>query len=300
MTVTIVGLGETGTAIAQLLLNSTRFIRLNIMDPSDKLQGRIIDLSHSGVRNNNTLLFNDRTAFNSSDAIFFCAGTRNLPGVNRESMAQINKVLIEQVFNGITLKDDTVVFVISNPLDAMVSWISHYFGNKKLVIGTGTLLDTWRLRWLLAKRYTIPIEEVSAAVIGEHGDTMVPVWSITKIGEQILSDMLSEDQLNELRLELLSIATKIRATENATKYGVAAVALELFDAFLSTEPRKTIASVPYSEASQKTALKKTLAIGQFVEIGDGKCRTLDTFSELSVDEQKAFEASLKKLDKLVE
>lgn len=296
MVITLIGLGETGTAIAQLLLNSYNSIQLNIMDPSDRLSGRIIDLSHAAVRNNNGVLFNDRRAFEESNFIFFCAGTRNLPNASRESMSVINKALIDTVFDGIKLKSSCIILVISNPLDAMVTWISHYFDNKLLVLGTGTLLDSWRLRRMLSERYRVPVDVIQAHVIGEHGESMVPVWSQTYIAGNAITEELDSVQLDELRLELLSMAKKIRETENATKYGVASVALDLYESLQAPRRTRIIASIQRVDESGK---QQAPAIGRFIEVGYGKCHVMDFLSELTLAERSAFEESIKKVEVVV-
>jgi L-lactate dehydrogenase len=203
MILSVIGLGETGTAVSQLLLNDYRNIQLNITDPNPNLKGRILDLSHSGIRNENVVHLNDRNLLSQSDVIFFCAGTRNLPGASRESMASVNQKLIEDVFRGIQLRPDCKIIVISNPLDAMVTWISAYFENRLCVIGTGTLLDSWRLKYIIAQQFQLEPERIEAVVLGEHGESMVPIWSMTTVDGIPIEELYGRPQLEELKIKLL-------------------------------------------------------------------------------------------------
>lgn len=244
MVISIIGLGETGTAIAHELMVKYQSIRINIIDTNENLDGRILDLAHAGVSNNNRIAFQNATWFDQSDFIFFCAGTRNKPGESREQMADANKKLISKVFDTCNFTQKPVVIVISNPVDAMTTWISQALSGKAQVIGTGTLLDTWRLKLILAQRFNIELDAVETAVVGEHGDTMVVLWSQTSVKGQLIAEMFGSQDLLAIEQELRASAKRIRQTENATKYGVGAVAVHLLDLFQSNSPTITIASIP--------------------------------------------------------
>lgn len=297
MILSIIGLGETGTAISQLLLNDYRNIQLNIIDPNPNLRGRILDLSHAGIRNENLIHLNDRTLLSQSDSIFFCAGTRNIPGASRESMASVNQKLIVDVFNGIELRPDCRIIVISNPLDAMVTWISSYFEQRLCVIGTGTLLDSWRLKFIIAQHFRLDPERIEAVVLGEHGDSMVPIWSKTTVDGLPIQELFSQPQLDELKVKLLSVAKEIRETENATKYGVAAAALHLFASLEDNEENETIASVLEQRIVPDEGSKSPVAFGRPVRIAQGKVIIQD-FEMDDQEEKDALEHSIQKISKI--
>jgi len=291
MKLSVIGLGETGTAVSQLLLNNYRNIQLNITDPNPNLKGRILDLSHSGIRNENVVHLNDRNLLSQSDIIFFCAGTRNLPGASRESMASVNQKLIEDVFRGIQLRPDCKIIVISNPLDAIVTWISEYFENRLCLIGTGTLLDSWRLKYIIAQQFQLEPERIEAVVLGEHGDSMVPIWSMTTVDGIPIEELYGRPQLEELKIKLLSVAKEIRETENATKYGVAAAAIHLMTGLLSKEEVITNASfLGHSALSENNSI----SFGQFVVLKEGTCLRFSNYS-LNEEENSALSLSIEKI-----
>lgn len=286
MNITIIGLGETGTAIAHELMVKYQSIRLNILDSNENLEGRILDLAHAGVANNNRIAFRNDLWFRQSDFIFFCAGTRNLPGESREIMAQSNKTLIAEVFQNSSFKQLPVIIVISNPVDAMATWISNYLGNKALVFGTGTLLDTWRLKLIIAEKLDLNLEDVNTAVIGEHGETMVVLWSQTTVNGLPITDIYGKEDIDLIEKELRLSAKKIRQTENATKYGVGAVALYLLGCFLSAKACETIASIKCE--------KNSVFYGQSCLISSQGVRTIDD-SKINESERNNLGESIDKI-----
>jgi L-lactate dehydrogenase len=291
MIISIIGLGETGTAVSQLLLNDYRNIQLNISDPSEHISGRILDLAHAGIRNENVIFVNNIELLEKSDFVFFCAGTRNIQGASRESMANVNRALIQAVFDSVHVKESCKIIVISNPLDAMVTWISTYFENRLCVIGTGTLLDSWRLKYIIAQQFQLEPERIEAVVLGEHGDSMVPIWSMTKVDGIPIEELYGRPQLVELNIKLLSVAKEIRETENATKYGVAAAAIHLMVALLSKEEVITIASYP-SQSSLSD--KSGISFGQFVVLKEGTCLRFNN-DYLNEEEKSALSLSVEKI-----
>jgi malate/lactate dehydrogenase len=206
-------------------------------------------------------------------------------------MASVNQKLIVDVFNGIELRPDCRIIVISNPLDAMVTWISSYFEHRLCVIGTGTLLDSWRLKFIIAQHFRLDPERIEAVVLGEHGDSLVPIWSKTTVDGLPIQELFSQPQLDELKVKLLSVAKEIRETENATKYGVAAAALHLMAGLLSKEEVITIASFPSQSILSN---KNRISYGQFVVLKEGICWRLNDDS-LNEEEKTALSLSIEKI-----
>ncbi len=289
MVLTVIGLGETGTAISQLILTHYRNNQLNVIDVNSNIQGRVLDLSHAGVGNNNSISLNDRKLFSGSDYVFFCAGIRNLPGEPRETMAAKNHLLLQSVFEEIQFSNHPTIIVISNPVDAMVTWITNMNLGAKNVIGTGTLLDTWRLKLILSEHAGIVQDKVKTAVYGEHGDDLVVIWSATYLDNVGIMDLYGEEELQELEVMLKHTAKKIRDTENATKYGVGAVALFLLDALLRKDDTETILSVKGEEG---------IAYGRPVRITKEGIDYL-RLQGLNDHEKSKLELSIKKIDKVV-
>ena len=234
-TISIIGFGETGSLIASLINQSRRNLSINIMDPSDNIEGRLLDMKHAGVPQNNKIQLNNTELLSKSQLIFYTAGVRGEPGENRMKRAFDNLNIIEDVFDGTELLESALIISISNPVEATAQWIHETTNEKIKIISTGTLLDTFRLQNILSTHFDEPLSAVETMVAGEHGTKMFPIWSQTKIRDKHISSLASEEQLEKFTLELKASATKIRGTEKATKYGVAQAAIFLAKHYFSQE-----------------------------------------------------------------
>ena len=235
MNACVVGLGETGAAIVSLLNHHLDDSNINILDPSENIAGRFLDLAHATSFKDNILKLNDFNDVSDSDFLFFCAGFRNAKDGDRLSVAKQNKNLIKVVFDKLSLKKECKIIVLTNPVDLITKWINEYFSRKQLVIGTGTDLDTYRLKYILSQESKSPLSDVNIDVIGEHGQTMVPLYSSGSIKGKKITNIFNTKQLNQITEELKNAAKNIRKTEEATKYGVAQCAIELMEALNSNE-----------------------------------------------------------------
>lgn len=244
----IVGLGETGKAIAALLITTFKSTSLTILDPSEHISGRILDLQHAASFNFNTIHINDFEKASNADYIFFCAGVRNPKGATRESTAKTNKMLIGKVFENFTPKPSTKIIVVTNPVELITEWISEYFNHNITVVGTGTALDKYRLHWLIHEHTQQPLEEIIVDVIGEHGDGMTPIYSQGSVGNQQISSIIQPEQLYQITQTLKNAAKTIRITEEATSYGVAQCALVILEAFEHKNPTLLPVSIQITEA----------------------------------------------------
>lgn len=224
---TFYGLGEVGSLTIALLNSNYSNITINIIDEQDLLSGRLLDLAHAAACNNNTILFNNKALIEQSDALVFAAGASNLHGESRNSVAAKNKALASKLFRDQPFAKFPTIFVITNPVDAMSFWIQEIVKDKAQVIGTGTSLDSFRLKFIVSKYFQCEAADVQTMVLGEHGQYMVPVFSQTKIKGIPIWELASEDQLQLIKQELIQSAFAIRQTERSTKYGIAETCLQL-------------------------------------------------------------------------
>jgi len=250
MNITVIGCGETGATISALLLSKYKEITLNILDPDENISGRILDLEHAATGNGSEILWNDFTSASDSDYLFFTAGTRGEKGEDRSRKAKENKKLIASIFSQFRPKEHALIITISNPTEVMSYWISEYLEGRNLVVGTGTSLDTFRLQSILAKYFKKPINNINTMVIGEHGSNMTPIWSQTSQKGDLISEMVSEKQLEDFTTELKNCATTIRKTEVATKYGVSQCAVTILSNYITPNKVKLAISYPTSKIEQ--------------------------------------------------
>lgn len=248
MQIAIIGFGETGSCITSLIIHEYADIIIHVLDPSDDISGRLLDMQHAAAFRNIEITFNNSNSLSLADYIFYCAGARNAKDGDRISVTQQNKELIEVIFGNVKLKSTVKIIVVTNPVELISTWISEYFNHEIVVVGTGTLLDTYRFKFLLSKSLNVLPNEVEAIVIGEHGQGMTPILSQTKAKGKLIQSLLSENELSRLTKDLKDSAKTIRLTEEATKYGVSECAVVLMNQFESPDPLKTIASVAAPEA----------------------------------------------------
>ena len=238
----IIGLGETGVTIGALFNHHFSNNAIHVLDPSDSVAGRLLDLQHAGAYRNNQFTWNDFSAAASADIIFYCAGFRNAKEGDRLSLAKKNKDLIKTIFDSFVPSESAKIIVVTNPVELITEWISEYFDGQRITVGTGTDLDTFRLKFLLAKRLNVLPFEVNVKVIGEHGDSMVPLYDSAMIKGNKLTSLLSRNELIQLTIDLKNSAKAIRKTEEATKFGVAQCAVEIMNSFFGDQKREHIVS----------------------------------------------------------
>lgn len=230
MTISIIGIGEVGSVLTAMLLARLRRTDINLVDTDTNLSGRLLDLRHAASLHDNTLHFNDQALISSSDFIFFCAGLSNPRNASRYTVARGNQEIVAEVFGKLPLKTGTTVVAVTNPVELVAQWISDLYEHRIRVLGTGTFLDTIRLKYLVAEHLDIPIASVQALVLGEHGRQMTPIYTHTLVDGRPVKEILDESELATITARLKGSATSIRQTEKATKYGVAQCALEILEA----------------------------------------------------------------------
>ena len=189
MKVSIIGGGGLVGSCAGFALQAGGVVReIALVDVNQELvEGQALDLLHGSSLTSDQIISSGGTeAVQGSDVIVITAGLRRKPDESRLDLINRNVSLFRSILGDLKqqkLKEDTIVFVVSNPVDVLT-----YLAVKELslcperVIGLGTVLDTTRLRSLLADRLKVPPSQVSTLILGEHGDSMVPIWSAAQIG----------------------------------------------------------------------------------------------------------------------
>ncbi len=188
MKVSIIGGGGLVGSSAGFALQAQGVVReIALVDVNlDLAVGQALDLMHgSAFTSDQTISWGGTLHVTDSDMIVITAGLRRKPDESRLDLINRNVELFQKILADIRqhgMKSDAMVFVVSNPVDVLT-----YLAVKELslpaekVIGLGTMLDTTRLRGILAQRLSVPPTQVSAQLLGEHGDSMVPIWSAAQI-----------------------------------------------------------------------------------------------------------------------
>lgn len=267
--VTVIGYGNVGRVLTNLLLGSNMEMDLNIMDPADWLSGAFLDLKHAtGMQPNKRLYFNDADVFERSNFVFFTAGVPSKHGTSRLSTVKDNLELVHDVFAGRTLRSDMRIIAITNPVDIITAGIITTTKlPKNQVIGTGTYLDSMRFSYHLAEQAGVRPMDVNALILGEHGESCAPILSHSTFRNAPLKNaLLSKMQIEKALYQTVHAAFEIRKTESGTSMAVSHCALRIMEYWMSD----TEVILPLSvvlDASHVTWLELQYPICMSVPVG---------------------------------
>jgi L-lactate dehydrogenase len=183
--VAIVGAGAVGSTFAYALAQSGLADEIALIDLNRELvQGQVLDLAHGLPFFPSVEIHAGETSdYAAAQVIVISAGTGQRPGESRLDLLQRNASIIESIVGDIAGQDSqAVIVVVSNPVDVLTHVAFGKSGwDSGRVIGSGTVLDSARFRYLLSQRCDVDVHNVHAYVLGEHGDSEVPAWSMTNI-----------------------------------------------------------------------------------------------------------------------
>jgi len=247
--VSIIGCGNVGMRYAYALMISGIARQIVLVDIDKKrLEGEVMDLSHGAPYISPVeIIAGDYKDLKDSDLVVITAGKKQKPNQSRIELAQDNVELFRQIIPKITKYAKNAIFlIVSNPVD-ILSYAAYKFSKKpaKEVIGSGTVLDTARFRFLLAKHCKIDPRNIHAYILGEHGDTEFAVWSRVMIGGVLFKDYcyickdkhicLKKEELNKIFIEVRDSAYKIIERKGETSYGIGLALLRITEAILNNE-----------------------------------------------------------------
>ncbi len=175
-------------------------IRKDDMLPVD---GRMLDLAQCGPMERfdcNITATDDAAAMAGSDVVVITAGLPRKPGMSRDDLIETNVKIVKSVCAGVKAHaPDSIVIIVSNPLDAMVytAWKATGFDTHR-IIGQAGCLDVARFKTFIAMETGYSVEDINALLLGGHGDDMVPLPRFTNIAGIPVTQFISEDRLNEI------------------------------------------------------------------------------------------------------
>jgi malate dehydrogenase len=203
--ITIVGAGNVGATTAHWCAAAELgdIVLLDIPQTEDMPKGKALDLRQSGPIvgfDSNIVGTNDYKDTHGSDVVVITAGIPRKPGMSRDDLLATNAKIMTSVCNEIrTTSQHAVVIVVSNPLDAMVQRAQQVTGfEPSRVVGQAGVLDTARYRTFLAMELGVSVEDISALLMGGHGDTMVPMPSCTSVGGIPVTQLIKPERLQEI------------------------------------------------------------------------------------------------------
>jgi malate dehydrogenase len=186
------------------------------------------------------------SALKGADVCIVTAGVARKPGMSRDDLLEINLKVMEQVGAGIKkYAPKAFVICITNPLDAMVWALQKFSGlSKDMVVGMAGVLDSARMRYFLAEEFDVSVEDVSAFVLGGHGDTMVPLVRYSAVGGIPLPDLVNMGWTTKKRVDEIVQRTRDGGAEivgllktGSAFYAPAAAAVSMAESFLKDKKR---------------------------------------------------------------
>jgi len=239
--VVIVGCGNVGMSYAYTLINQrTKVTDLILIDINqDKTRGEAMDLNHglAFAPSKIKIRVGDYNDCADAQIVCLCAGANQAPGESRLDLVQKNYDIFKGIVQSVVNSGFKGLFLIAtNPVDIMTYFtfkISGFPSSK--VIGTGTTLDTARLRFLISERLKINSKNIHGYILGEHGDSEFPSWSNSSVGAVEIPRFLSRGELDIMTDKVRSAAQEIIKAKGATYYGIGMVLARLTNAILDDE-----------------------------------------------------------------
>ena len=241
--ITIVGAGATGATAAHILA-ARDYADVVLTDIKEGLpQGKALDLNQMGPvlgfepRISGT---NDYEETAGSDVVVITAGLPRSPGMSRDDLVTTNEKIVGSVTEQIVAQSpDCTIVVLSNPLDAMCHVAKSVSGfPKERVFGQAGILDTARLQTFIAWETGAAVKDVSAVVLGGHGDQMVSVVSATTVGGVPIRKLVSEERIQELvQRTAVGGGEVVKLLGTSAWYAPGAAAAQMVDSIMLDEKR---------------------------------------------------------------
>jgi malate dehydrogenase len=291
--VTVVGAGNVGATAAQYIVER-ELADVVLTDVVDGLpQGKALDLLQAGpVHGYDCRIVgaNDYEATAGSDIVVITAGLARKPGMSRDDLLLKNAEIVGGVVTETARRSPTaILIVVTNPLDAMAQLALRRSGfPKQRVIGMAGVLDSARFRTFIAQELDVSVENVTAFVLGGHGDTMVPLPRYSTVAGIPITELLSKDRLEALVTRTANGGAEIVGLlkTGSAYYAPAASVVEMVEAILR-DKKKVLPCTVYLEGEYGV---KGLFVGVPVKLGR---RGIEQILEitLSPDESAALHRS---------
>lgn len=244
--IVVVGSGAVGSTFAYTVLLKGLANELVIIDINkDKAEGDALDLNHGILLAQPMKIYaGDYSDCKDADIIVITAGAAQKPGETRLDLMQRNVAIFNQILSEILKYNDKAIFLIAtNPVDILTQ-ITLKLTNlpKNRVIGSGTLLDSSRFRYLISQKAKIDTRSIHGMIIGEHGDTELPAWSLLNISGVNISSLtpsdrfyLSQEDQEEIYGNTKNAAYQIISKKGATFYAIALSLARICEAILGDQ-----------------------------------------------------------------
>ncbi len=230
--VTVIGAGLVGSTTAFALMHSSVVSEIVLIDINkEKAEGDILDMSHGMTFIKPIkLVAGDYSDTAGSELVIITAGANQKEGETRLDLMKNNTKIFTQIVNDLKkyITDESIILVVTNPVD-ILTYLTYKISGfpRSKVIGSGTVLDTARLRFMIGQTMQVDTRNVHAYILGEHGDSEVAAWSGASIGMMSLDEYCKELSTccefdkNEIYEDVKNAAYRIIEKKGATYYAIA-------------------------------------------------------------------------------
>lgn len=245
--VSIIGAGSVGVAIAYaaLIRGSAGVLAMHDIDGA-RVHAEVLDLNHGSqfVPRAQVIGSDDPAVTAGSDIIVVTAGAKQKPGQSRLDLAAANVGIARSLVPTLLEQSpDAILLMISNPVDIVtLAALEAGSGDRSRIFGSGTVLDTSRLRYLIARRANLAVSNVHANIVGEHGDSEITLWSSATIGGVPLTEYRGDSgrlfngvAREEISKAVVEAAYEIIAGKGATNLAIGLSTVRIIEAILRDE-----------------------------------------------------------------
>ena len=244
--IVIVGAGFVGSTTAYTIMLGGLFSEIVIIDiDKNKAEGDALDIAHGVALNKPVkVIAGDYDECKDADIVVITAGANQTPGETRTDLLKRNAGIIKSITENIMkhAPDDIILLTVTNPVD-ILTYVTYKVSGlpKNQVLGSGTILDTARLKYLISKKTGIDARNCHTYIIGEHGDSEVAAWSKTNIGGMSMQEYCtftgrcSIDDLDKMYNEVKNAAYEIISKKGATYYAIAVAVARIVECIAGDE-----------------------------------------------------------------
>ena len=305
--IALIGSGNIGGTLAHLAAIK-ELGDVTLFDIADGIpQGKALDLAQSGPVegfDSNINGSNDYSSLTGSDVVIVTAGVARKPGMSRDDLVEINTKVMKQVGKGIKENcPKAFIICITNPLDAMVGVLQRASGlPTNMVVGMAGVLDSARFRHFLAEEFNVSVSDVTAFVLGGHGDTMVPLSRYSAVAGIPVPDLVKMGWSSQEKINQIVQRTRDGGAEivgllktGSAFYAPASAAIEMAESYLK-DKKKLLPCAAFVDGYYNL---KGIYVGVPVIIGkEGVERIVEIDFEL--DEKEMFDHSISAVNQLNE
>ena len=236
--IVLIGCGNVGMAYAYALVNQKVYVdELVLIDVNrEKAIGEAMDLNHCMAYSPSRIKITvgDYSDCRDAKIVVIAAGANQNPGETRMDLIDKNSKIFKTIVGSVMENGfDGIFIVATNPLDVM-TYLTLKYSNlpANRVIGSGTTLDTSRLRYILSEKTGICPKNIEAYVIGEHGDSEFIPWSNVNIAYKKITDIINNEELTNIEDEVRNSAYEIINRKGATAYGIGMCLVRITNAII--------------------------------------------------------------------